>query len=83
MSNLFSNTENATEFNEDISQWNTSAVTNMSYMFKDCSEFNKPLNWDTRNVTTMSYMFYECYKFDKPLNIDTSNVTSMEGKFYG
>ena len=48
----------------DLSNWDTSNVTNMSYMFyyQNSSETSlKNLNignWDTSNVTNMSYMFY-------------------------
>ena len=47
-----------TKFNQDISNWNTSKVTDMSYMFSSATAFNQPLNtWDVSNVTNMSYMF--------------------------
>jgi len=44
-------------FNQDISKWNTSKVTDMSWMFER-TPFNKPIgNWDVSNVTDMSWMF--------------------------
>ena len=47
-----------TKFNQDISSWNTSNVTDMSHMFSGATAFNQPLNtWDVSNVTDMSYMF--------------------------
>ena len=36
---------------------NTTNVTNMKYMFRDCAAFNSPVNFNTSNVTDMSYMF--------------------------
>ena len=46
-------------FNEGIGSWNTSAVTDMSYMFYNARSFNQPIGtWDTSAVTDMSYMFY-------------------------
>jgi surface protein len=40
---MFSNSQ----FNQDISQWNTSNVTNMSYMFSN-SRFNQDISqWNT------------------------------------
>ena len=43
---------NATYFNENINQWNTSKAKNMSGMFKEATNFNQPLNsWNTYNVT--------------------------------
>lgn len=47
-------------FNNDISGWDTSSITNMSHMFQGASAFNQPIeNWDVSNVTNMSYMFAE------------------------
>ena len=47
-----------TKFNQPIGNWNTSNVTDMSYMFSGATVFNQPLNnWDVSNVTDMSYMF--------------------------
>jgi len=51
-------------FNGDISEWNTEYVTDMSYMFRGCENFDKPLNFNTKNVRDMSYMFYGCESFD-------------------
>ena len=50
-----------TNFNgpDNIGLWNTSAVTNMSAMFRNASAFNKDINsWNVAAVTDMSYMFY-------------------------
>ena len=45
-------------FNNDISGWDTSSITNMSHMFLGASAFNQPLdNWNVSNVTDMSAMF--------------------------
>ena len=45
-------------FNESKPPWDTSSVTNMSYMFSFAIAFNQPLNaWDTSSVTDMSRMF--------------------------
>lgn len=75
--------------NFDLSNWNTSNVTDMSYMF--CNEAFNPTsglgeNFDTSNVTNMAYMFCCCRFFD-PASLgekfDTSNVTDMVYMFYG
>ena len=70
------------KFNGDISQWDTSKVTNMARMFHECVEFNQNLNWDTSKVTNMASMFYGCVKFNQNLNWDTSKVTRMARMFY-
>ena len=49
--------EGMDEFNAPIDQWNTSQVTNMSYMFLDASSFNQPIPWDTSKVYDMEDMF--------------------------
>lgn len=62
----------------------TSKVTNMSYMFYDCSVYTLDLStWNTRNVTDMSCLFYYCSVFNlKGLTSwNTSNVTSMSMMF--
>ena len=57
MSNLFEETD----FNGDISSWDVSNVTDMSYMFWECSEFNQDISsWNVSNVTDMQDMFYNC-----------------------
>ena len=79
MSNLFSNTLN---FNEDISNWNTSNVTNMSFMFAEAGRFNQPVHFDTNSVLDMDWMFFEATTFNQNLNNwDTDNVHSMRNMF--
>ena len=82
-------------FNQPIltsgDSWNTSNVTDMSYMFYNSNEFNQDIsNWDTYNVTDMSYMFFSAQSFvgisglKYEENIwNTSNVTDMSAMFGG
>jgi surface protein len=72
-------------FNEDISGWNVSNVTNMFEMFNGAYVFNQPLDrWDVSKVKNMERMFHGAYVFNQPLDSwDVSNVTNMEGMFSG
>ena len=64
----------------DISYWNVSNVTNMSYMFYMCKELKSVgdlSNWDVSNVTLMRTMFSYCSKLKSLGDIsgwDVSNV---------
>ena len=54
--------KSANEFNQDISDWDVSKVTNIAQMFDQTGNYNNggvSLNcWDTSNITIMDYMFY-------------------------
>ena len=84
MSGLFSGLG---EFNANISNWDTSGVTDMSNMFggsnmgDGATAFNQPLNFDTSNVNDMSGMFSGATAFNQPLHFDTSKVTDMRAMF--
>tara|TARA_R110000796_G_scaffold101889_1_gene210689 strand:- start:74 stop:928 length:855 start_codon:yes stop_codon:yes gene_type:complete len=80
MSNAFSFAGVVTnDFNEDISGWDISNVTNISSMFYRQSLFNQDLSsWDTSNVNNISSIFWKASAFNQPLNSwDVSNVTNM------
>ena len=46
------------QFNGDISTWNTPSVTDMSYMFYDSAFNGDTSTWSILNVTDMSGMFW-------------------------
>jgi surface protein len=61
----------------DITNWDTSCITDMSYMFQAAS-FNQDISrWDTSNVVTMSGMF-QGTNFNQPIvGWNTGKVTDM------
>ena len=67
----------------DVSNFNTSKVTNMSYMFWNSkSTMLDVSNFNTSNVTNMSYMFSGSKATTLDLNnFDTSKVTNMSYMF--
>lgn len=74
---------NCLAFNQDISGWDTSHVTNMNFMFGACAAFDKPLNnWNVSGVTDIGFMFSGCTIFNQPLNNwNVNSVTNMEWMF--
>ena len=72
-------------FNQDISSWDVSHVTDMNNMFSWASAFNQPLgSWDVSKVTNMSQMFFYDMVFDQDIgNWDVSKVTNMSWMFFG
>ena len=67
-----------------ISDWNTSAVTNMVELFQFKSAFNDDISeWDVSNVTNMTNMFHSAIAFDQDISEwDVSGVTDMSYMFY-
>lgn len=77
MENLFKDNE---EFDSNISNWDTSSVTNMKGLFYNSNFRSDISGWDTSKVTDMSYMFYGA-KGSHISTMDVSNVTNMESMF--
>ena len=71
------------QFNQDLSKWETSQVTNMNNMFYGAAAFNKDLStWDTGAVQDMNMMFYGAAAFNGDVSTwDTSQVINMYGMF--
>ena len=67
----------------NISKWDVSNVTSMSYLFGGGSmSFNQPLStWNTSNVTDMSGMFHGAIFNQSLSSWDTSKVTNMSDMF--
>ncbi len=70
-----------------LSNLNTGNVTDMQYMFYDCSllESVDVSGFNTANVTNMSGLFYKCHKLQtlNLSNFNTFKVTNMSWMFYG
>ena len=79
----------------DISSWNTSAVTDMSFLFSGfsgrpggafrcASSFNDDISaWDTSSATNTFGMFFKATAFNQDIaKWDTSSVTVMGYMFY-
>ena len=55
----------ATNFNRDISKWDTSSVRDMTGMFDEAIEFNQNIGrWNTSQVLSMNKMFNGALEFD-------------------
>ena len=65
---------------------NTEKVTDMGYMFYDCSKLTSldASKFNTANVTNMSYMFSSCSSLTSldVTHFNTANVTDMSYMFY-
>lgn len=63
-------------FNQDISSWDVSNVSNMTAMFNEASSFNKDISaWDVSNVIYMNNMFKGATSFNQDISgWDVSNV---------
>ncbi len=74
--------ENKT-FNDDISMWDVSNVTNMRYAFCYTKAFNQSLNdWNVAKVTNMSCMFHHATAYNQPMDKwNISHVVNMEHMF--
>ena len=72
----------SSQFNGNISGWNTSKVTNMSSMFAN-SKFNGDISgWNTYCVVDM-YCMFTSSNFNGDISAwDVSNVTDMAYMFY-
>jgi len=73
----------ATNFNQDIGNWNVSNVTNMKAMFQLANNFNQDIgSWNVSNVTDMSFMFSDATNFNQDIGSwNVSNVTNMRTMF--
>jgi surface protein len=82
LSFMFYNCTNLTTIN-NVNSWNTSAITDMSNMFRNATNFDQSLNgWDVSSVTTMREMFLGTDNFNGDISSwDVGNVTNMRFMF--
>lgn len=78
-----SNPSSAKAIYGDISDWDTSRVTNMRNLFKFKSNFDDDISgWNVSNVTDMSGMFKGASSFYQDIsNWNVSKVKNMTGMF--
>jgi hypothetical protein len=69
----------------DISTWDTSGVTDMSFAFYNMTSFNEDISgWNMGNVTTTESMFQGATAFNQPIgNWNMVNVTNTQSMFQG
>jgi gliding motility-associated-like protein len=84
MSEMFRGCSNLNTPN-NIGSWNTSVVTNMSFLFSQTSAFNQNIEaWNTGAVTNMSYLFFQATSFNQNIGAwNTAAVTNMLSVFDG
>lgn len=63
-------------------KFDTSGVTDMTYMFSSCKSLTSIPQLNTSNVTNMYYMFYKCLSLTSIPQLNTSNVTDMNHMFH-
>ncbi len=70
--------------NTELSNWDTSKVTNMKHAFKANYAFNADISsWNTSQVRTMEGMFMGAASFNQDLDSwNTSNLTNIKDIFY-
>ena len=73
------------DFNEGLSGWDTSNVTDIAFMFRKAESFNIDLSgWNVGNCTDMSGMFNFAKSFKSDLKEwNVGNVTDMPFMFLG
>lgn len=64
---------------EGISEWDTSSVVMMPYIFSDCTSLENldVSKWNTSRVDNMEYMFYNCQKLQS-LDLSKWNTKSVK-----
>jgi len=71
-------------FNQDISNWDVSKVTDMHAMLQGAVSFNQNISqWNVSAVENMHRMFFEATSFNQDISPwDVSKVNNMNGMFW-
>lgn len=82
MSSMFESCRNLNS-PSNMGTWNTTTVTNMTFMFYDATVFNQDIGaWNTSAVTNMNTMFSEALAFNQDIGSwNTAAVTDMSDMF--
>ena len=74
-----------TNLNQDLTNFDTSNVTNMGLMFAYSTNFNGNVsNFNTSSVENMYAMFYSCTNFNQDIsNFNIESVTNIESMLQG
>ena len=72
-------------FNEDLSRWNVSRVTDISFMFKGATAFTGAGIgcWDVSSVTRMDYMLEGATSFNQRLGGQWATSTAHKYSMFG
>ena len=75
---------NNMQFAATVGTPDLSNVTNMEYMFYNCSAFNQDISgWNVSKVTNMGSIFFGCTAFNQDISgWNVSNVTDMSVMFW-
>lgn len=65
----------------EVIDGNTTGVTDMSYLVRECVSLTQVSLFDTSNVTNMRMMFVYCDNLDNVPLFNTSKATDMHGMF--
>ena len=68
-----------------VSDWDTSLIINMPFLFAQASSFNQPIGqWNTEKVDNMGSMFHGASSFNQPIGQwKTDNLRGMYNMFNG
>ena len=89
ITSTYSMFKGATNFNQNIGNWNMSKVNNFNFMFQDAKMFNNGNvpdinNWDISSVSSFVGTFRSATNFNQPIgNWNTSKATTLTSMFNG